>query len=204
MKAPASDIGCSLRLRFCLRADVAIEDFGDRSLVLLCDSLRVREINGRSRQVLAFLDGRRTVQDIAMAVASANGVAAGEMPAPIAEALQQMERQGIVRRIVQTTMERPERMKEAKYLVNPDVSFRQEDEDGGILYNADTDSLEVVNPTAAAIWTFLAAPRAQAEVVTHLCAICDGAPREQVEKDVGEFLESFLKKGFIGVVENPA
>jgi hypothetical protein len=204
MREKNSDSGRSTRLRFCLRADVAIADFGDRSLVLLCDSLQLREINGRSRQVLALLDGRRTVQDIAMAVASKCEVAAREMTEPVAEALLKMERQGIVRRVVQMTMERPERMNEAKYMVNPDVSFRQEDEDGGILYNADSDSLEVVNPTAAAIWTFLAAPRAHAEVVAHLCAICEGASREQVEKDVGEFLESLLKKGFIGVVENPS
>ena len=94
-------------------------------------------------------------------------------------------------------------MSDAKYLVNPDVSFRQEDDDGGILFNPDTDSLEVVNPVAAEIWKFLAAPRTQAEVAAHLCAVCADAPREQVEKDVAEFIGSLAQKGYIGVVAEP-
>ena len=186
-------------LRFRLRDEAAIEDFGGRSLVLLCDSLQLREINAVARRILALLDGKRTVKDIESFI-----VAAGEASEPVAQALLQMEEQGLVRRVVKLSAERPEQMSEAKYLVNPDVSFRQEGDEGGILYNPDADSLEVINPTAAAIWAFLAAPRTQAEVVAHLCEVCEGASRAQVEKDVGEFLESLLKKGFFGVVEEPA
>ena len=185
---PTSDLG----LRFALRAETAIEDFGAQSLVLLCDSLGVREINQASRRLLARLDGERTVADIA-----------GELsPADALAALLEMEQLGIVRRVVELGMERPEPMSAAKYLVNPEVSFRQEDEDGGILFNMDTDAVEVINPVAVEIWKFLAAPRTQAEVVAHLCAVCAGATRGQVEKDVAEFVDSLLGKGFIGVLEN--
>lgn len=190
-----SDFG----LRFALRAEAAIEDFGDRSLVLLADSLRMCEINAAARRIVALLDGQRTVKDIEAIVA-----AAGSDPGAASEVLFQMEAQGIVRRVVKLGVERPGPMDAAKYLVNPDVSFRQEGEEGGILYNPDADLLEVLNPTAVAIWTYLAAPRTQAEVVDHVCRVCDGAARAQVEKDVGEFLEPLLKKGFIGIVEESA
>ena len=180
-------------LRFRLRDEAAIEDFGDRALVLLCDSLRMRAINRVARELLARLDGERTVQDIS-----------GDMePEDVRAALLEMERQGIVRRVVAWSQERPEPMSAAKYLVNPDVSFRQEGDDGAILFNPDSDSLEVVNPVAAEIWTFLAAPRTRAEVVAHLCAVCAGAAREQVEKDVEEFIGALVEKGFIGVVAEP-
>lgn len=186
-----SPVPCTLVFR--LRNDAALEDFGDRSLVLLGDSLRMRAINRVARELLARLDGERTVQDIS-----------GDMePADVRAALLEMERQGIVRRVVAWSRERTERMSDAKYLVNPDVSFRQEDDDGGILFNPDTDSLEVVNPVAAEIWKFLAAPRTQAEVAAHLCAVCADAPREQVEKDVAEFIGSLAQKGYIGVVAEP-
>lgn len=188
-------------LRFCVRDEVGIEDFENRSLVLLCDVLRLREIDGRSREVLGLLDGERTMRDVASALAARCGEPVEAVLTPLSEAVLQMERQGIVRRKVNWIQERPTQMNEATYLVNPDVSFRQEDDDGGILFNPDTDALELVNPTAAVIWTFLAAPRTQAEVVEHLCEVCVGAIRAQVEKDVAEFFESFLKKGFIGVVE---
>ena len=171
-------VPCTLVFR--LRNDAALEDFGDRSLVLLGDSLRMRAINRVARELLARLDGERTVQDIS-----------GDMePADVRAALLEMERQGIVRRVVAWSRERTERMSDAKYLVNPDVSFRQEDDDGGILFNPDTDSLEVVNPVAAEIWKFL-------------CAVCADAPREQVEKDVAEFIGSLAQKGYIGVVAEP-
>lgn len=191
-------------LRFCVRRDVAIEDFGDRSLVLLCESLRLREINAVSRSMLGWLDGERTVKDIAALLADSLGGGEEARWAPVAAALLRMEEQGVARRVVEWSAERPEPMSEAKYLADPDVSFRQEDADGGILYNAETDSLEVINPVAVEIWTFLAAPRTQAEVVAHLCEVCEGASRVQVEKDVGEFIGAQLKKGFIGVVEDPA
>lgn len=193
-----SDLG----LRFALRAETALEDFGDRSLVLLCDSLQLREINAQAQKILALLDGERTVQDIALRLASSCGVPASDLLETVAKALLQMEEQGIVRRRVVWSRERSQPMSTTKYLMNPEVSFRQEDEDGGILFNADTDAVEVINPVAVAIWTFLAAPRMQEEVVEHLCAVCADVPREQVGKDVEDFLASLLKKGFIGIVES--
>jgi hypothetical protein len=195
-------VGEARTLQFCLREDVKIEDFGDRSLVLLCDSLHVREINSQSRRLLALTDGERTIQNIATAIATECGETEYEILYNVAAALRQMEQQGIVRRIVKLTMGRTENMRETQYLVNPDVSFRPEEDDGGILFNADTDSLEAINPTAMEIWTFLAAPHTQGEVVAHLCEVCADAPRDEVEKDVSEFLENLVKKGFIGSVEN--
>ena len=195
---PMSNIQSSTEnLKYALRNDVAIEDFGRRSLVLRCDALELREINAAGRNILALLDGKRSVKDIAGH--------AGMVAEDVCAALLEMERQGIVRRVAELKREGPgTNMSEAKYLADPDVSFRQEDDDGGILYNAETDSLEVINPVATEIWKFLSAPRTQAEVAAHLCETCEGAPREQVEKDVVEFVESLLKKGFIGVVEDPA
>lgn len=189
-------------LRFCLRQDVGIEDFGGRSLVLLCDSMHLREINSQARRLLELADGTRTLHEIVSLVAGDCGARAQEMLEHATEVMLQMEQQGIVRRKVKLITERTATMSEAQYLVNPDVSFRPEDEDGGVLFNADTDSLEVINQTAVEIWTYLSAPRTQADVVEHLCEVCDGAPREEVEKDVGEFLESLVGKGFIGIVEH--
>lgn len=187
-------------LVFVLRDEIAIEDFKDGSLVLLCDALELRRINAASRRLLALLDGIRTVSD----VASEPCVTQVATPASVAEALLEMERQRIVRRAVSLTTERNEHMQCNRYLVNPDVSFREEDDDGGILFNADSDALEVINPTAVEIWKVLASPLTRDEVAIRLCEVCDDAPREQVEKDVAEFLESMLKKGFVGIVEEEA
>lgn len=183
-------------LKYALRHDVAIEDFGERALVLRCDALEMREVNAAGYDILEQVDGKRTVADIAGAV--------GMAVADVAAALKEMERQGIVRQLAALNKERPGDVSEAKYLADPDVSFRPEDDDGGILYNAETDVLEVINPTAAEIWKYLASPRTPAEVVAHLLEVCDGAVREQVEQDVAAFLESMRTKGFVGTVAEPA
>lgn len=189
-------VSADLGLRFTLRNDVAVENFGERALVLRCDALEMREVNAAGRIILERVDGERTVADIAGAAEMA--------AADVATALREMERQGIVRQVAALSKERPGDVNEATYLADPDVSFRPEDDGGGILYNAETDVLEVINPTAAEIWKFLAAPRTPAEVAAHLLAVCDGATREQVEQDVGSFLESMRSKGFIGTVAEPA
>ena len=191
-------------LRFRLRADVALEDFGDRSLALLCGSLRLREINAAARKILGCLDGERTAKDIAERLA---GELAGDAAArreAVAAALRRLEAQGVVRRVAALGQERIGTMGATRYLADPDVSFRQEDDEGGILFHAEADAVEVINPTATAIWKLLAAPRTQAEIVAHLCATFQGAPPAQVARDVDEFIAAFLKKGFVGVVEASA
>jgi len=191
---PLSPVPCLLTFR--LRNDVAIEDFGGRSLVLLAGVLELREINAAARAVLERVDGARTVADIAAQTA---------MPAGrVAEALLEMEQQGVVRRVATLIKERPGNMSEARYLADPDVSFRTEGDDGGLLYNAETDTLEVINPVAVEIWKFLSAPHTRAEVAAHLAEVCEGAVSEQVEQDVAGFLDGMVQKGFIGVVEEPA
>lgn len=188
-----------LNLRFQICPEVAQADFTGRSLILLCDSLRMREINETSRQLLGWLDGTRSVQDIAREMSPAGGLLAD-----ITAALLDMESQGIIRRVAALKTERAEQMSTARYLANPEVSFRQEDDDGGILFHMEADAVEVINPTAVAIWQFLAAPRTETEIVDHLCAVCADADRVQVTQDVAEFIGSLLKKGFIGVLEEPA
>lgn len=178
---------------FALREELAIQDFGEESLVLLRDALELRRINAASRQMLALLETPRTAASLAHAL--------GLDVAEVEDTLHAMETQRIIRRIVNMKQKRDATMQNPKYLANPDVSFRPEDDEGAILFNADTEGLEVINPTAMEIWKTVATPRTETDVVTHLCEVFDDAPREQVAKDVSEFLESMVEKGFIGIVE---
>jgi hypothetical protein len=186
---------------FRTRAEATVEAFGECSLVLLCGSLQMRRINGPSSRVLALVANGRTVIEVARVVAEESGLSVSRALDDVGEALAEMERQRIVRRVVELAAERRDDMSDPQYLANPDVSFRQEDDDGAILFNADTEALEVINPVAAEIWLFLAAPRSREAIVEHLMAACEGAEVEQVRADVGVFLEIMLKKGFVGIVE---
>ena len=88
-----------------------------------------------------------------------------------------------------------------RYMVNPDVSCRIEDEDGAILYNPDTDGVQVINTIGLELWETLSVPRDLSELVAHIEDVCRDIPENEAAKDVKEFVTSMVQKGYIGVVE---
>lgn len=86
-----------------------------------------------------------------------------------------------------------------QYIINPDVSCREEGPDGALLFNPDTDQVLVVNPTGLLIWRALDRPRTLDEVVAALVEQCDNVPADQVGPDTRDFVEELVGKGFIGI-----
>ncbi len=68
------------------------------------------------------------------------------------------------------------------YLVNPDVVLREEDEDGGLLFNPDTNQVKVVNSTGLFIWKqFASANQPDAVAGGTLQVILKGPSRRDCE-----------------------
>jgi enhancing lycopene biosynthesis protein 2 len=95
----------------------------------------------------------------------------------------------------------PEQTADTKYIVNPDVSCREEGPDGALLFNPDTDQVLVINITGLVIWEALEAPATRAAVVEAVKTRCADVP-DEVAADVDEFIDQMLAKGFVGTVEN--
>ncbi|MBN1978811.1 MAG: PqqD family protein [Anaerolineae bacterium] len=53
-----------------LKPAIAIEDFGERSLALHCVDLRLVELNAAARDIASGLDGRATLNQIALSMAN--------------------------------------------------------------------------------------------------------------------------------------
>ena len=87
------------------------------------------------------------------------------------------------------------------YLCNPDVVLREEDEDGGLLFNPDTNQVKVINTTGLFIWKQCAGGSDAAAITTALAQAFDEAPAGTVAEDVNEFLQTMVQYGFIGVAE---
>ena len=88
-----------------------------------------------------------------------------------------------------------------KWLANPDVSCRVEDEDGAILFNPDIDSTQVINPIGLDIWRLIEKhPKRIEQVVSDIKEMYEDAPKDKVEKDVEEFIKDLITKGFIGEI----
>ena len=90
---------------------------------------------------------------------------------------------------------------ENQYLCNPDVVLREEDEDGGLLFNPDTNQIKVVNSTGLFIWKQFASVNQTEPVTEALLANFEEVPAEEVRDDVKEFLDGMLENGFIGIVQ---
>jgi len=89
------------------------------------------------------------------------------------------------------------------YLCNPDVVLREEDEDGGLLFNPDTNDVRVINATGLFIWKQCLSQQEPAAIIKALQETFEDAPLESVTADVQEFLADMLHSGFIGKVIAP-
>jgi hypothetical protein len=89
------------------------------------------------------------------------------------------------------------------YLCNPDVALREEDEDGGLLFNPDTNQVKVINTTGLFIWKQCQRARRLDEIVVALQDAFEDVPADQVVQDVKEFVDFMVATGFIGVTELP-
>lgn len=190
--------------RYVLRQEVAIEDFDDGSLVLLCEQLQLVELNLVARDIVGRLDGTRSLGIVAQEVAQAHGAPFEQVLEDVRELFADLEGQGVVERFEEQERKEDSVKQSKRYMVNPDVSCREEGPDGALLFNPDTDALMAVNPTGLLIWQSLREPRTAEEVVAHLVEACEDVPLGEVAADVEAFLFQVLQpQGFVGEVSDP-
>jgi hypothetical protein len=88
-----------------------------------------------------------------------------------------------------------------RYQANPDVACREEEEgQGGVLFNPDSNAVLVINPISLLLWKSLGKPCSSGDLVALLLSVCEDVPGDQVIGDVETFLQGLLPGGFIGVV----
>jgi coenzyme PQQ synthesis protein D (PqqD) len=90
---------------------------------------------------------------------------------------------------------------QSKYMRNPDVVLREEDEDGALIYNPDTDQIKVINPTGLFIWQQCDGTRDLGSIVSAVEESYDEVPGDQVSEQVEKFIDDMVNTGFIGTVE---
>ncbi len=78
-----------------------------------------------------------------------------------------------------------------KYRSSPVVSFRDEGEEGAVLFNPDTDKCLILNFVGACIWRYLKKPRTLDEIISMLSETFSGVESEKVRKDLKQFINDF-------------
>jgi hypothetical protein len=89
------------------------------------------------------------------------------------------------------------------YICNPDVSLREEDEEGGLLFNPDTNQVKVLNNTGICIWKLCDGKHSIQSFIETIQSEFDQVPDESVEEHIREYLGELIQSGFIGEKESP-
>jgi hypothetical protein len=84
---------------------------------------------------------------------------------------------------------------------NPDVILREEDPDGALLFNPDTNQIRVINTTGLFIWNHCNGKKDLPTIVSSLKETFDGVPEAEVDNQVKAFIDDMKANGFLGVPE---
>ncbi len=91
-------------------------------------------------------------------------------------------------------------MERSAHLIrNPDVVFREADEDSALLFHPDTNRLQVINASGFFLWNHCDGTRTLEAMAGALFDEFDGMPaaKEVVVDQVNRFLDDLLASGFI-------
>lgn len=90
------------------------------------------------------------------------------------------------------------------FVRNPDVVLREEDEDGGLLFNPDTNQVKILNVTGLFLWKQCDGTHSLEDMLSLVRAEFDGAPTADLEPQVLHYLEGLQRASFLGeAVERP-
>ena len=87
------------------------------------------------------------------------------------------------------------------FVRNPDVVLREDEPDGGLLFNPDTNQIRVINPTGLFLWKNCDGTREIEDLVEALRAEFESVPDAEVQGQVSSFMEDMVANGFIGTAE---
>ncbi len=203
MKAASFDMAGSV---FRLCPQVVMEGFEDGALLLRLEDRRLFEITPTAHYVLAQTDGQRCAAQVAIALAEAFQIPEGEALQDVLSLYVELSAQEVIESVefgrdgeenmaMEWTSVTP-----VRYIRNPDAVLREEDEDGGLLFNPDTNQVKVLNTTGLFIWQQCDGTRDLAAIATAMQGAFDGVPADEVAQDIREFVEGMVESGFIGTL----
>ncbi len=80
---------------------------------------------------------------------------------------------------------------QVKYKANPVVSFKDEGDEGAVLYNPDTDKCVILNTVGATIWLYLEKPKTIEEIIAMIESRFSGVDAVKVQEDIEKFISNF-------------
>jgi len=192
---------------FRLRPQVVMEGFEDGALVLRLKDRHLLELNPTAGCILEFTNGKRDAAQVAVLLHESFQVTQEQALQEVLLLYEQLSTQDIVeitkpgQGTKENTTVDDKLNASSHYIINPDVGLREEDEDGGLLFNPDTNQVKVINTTGLFIWKKCDGKQNLTEIITAMQDAFEDVPADQITEDVNEFFEGMVSAGFIGIVE---
>jgi hypothetical protein len=169
------------------------------TLVLDPSRRRVFRLSTDEARVFERIDGQKDVDQLAEALAPGAGSAPAESRNSVGRICRKLFKDyGIIQLL---NHRGGGQVASDRFIRNPDVNLRDEDEDGGLLFNPDTDRIQLVSRTGLFIWKILDQSLTLDEITASLKDGFSDVPDQEVRGDVEDFIQQMVERGFIGVVE---
>jgi hypothetical protein len=88
----------------------------------------------------------------------------------------------------------------SRYVRNPDVVLREEDPDGALLFNPDTNQIRVINTTGLFVWQQCDGSHDVAGLVAAVKEVFAQVPEDDVAGQVEAYVDDMVSAGFLGTV----
>jgi hypothetical protein len=179
---------------------LVIESFDTGSLVLNLGTQTLVELNVQQAWIFDQCSRNQSIADIMAGYAATYEVALSTAATIVHDTCEYLWENRLLR-VVKSRGKGKLHMESKRYVQNPDVNVREQDEDGIMLFNPDNNQIQVLNQTGLNIWELCSQGRTQSEIVAVLRAEYDDVPEDDVEIHVQEFVDGLVESGFFGLLE---
>ncbi len=184
---------------FVPKKEICVEVFDEGALVLNLHNKELTELNPIEYWFWDQLDGEKNLEEIADSYSKKFGISRIEALSKLWNMCQQLWKNHSLLDLKKN--KKGDIMSQTKHIQNPDVNLREEDEDGALLFNPDTDQVKLLSQTGHYIWKLCERERSVEEIINAFNKDFDDVPEAQVKTDVEEFLKQMVDSGFIGVMD---
>jgi hypothetical protein len=184
---------------FRLSRSIMVEFFDDGTLVLDLRDNRSTQVDAQESCLLRHLHNQAAESDFVPIFRKEFKLTQDRAKESVQAACERL----IKRRVLQVLKypdKGPIKNMITKFMQNPVVNIREEDADGLLLYNPDTDQVKLLNDSGVFIWKLLAEQRTMVEITAAFHENFENLP-DHLDQDIEEYLDQMVKNQFITIVD---
>lgn len=194
-----TDLNVDIEMVFAPKKNICVEVFEEGALILHIGKRELTELDTNEHWTWNQIDGKKTIEQIAISYSKKFIISKKKALLNVWSLYQKLWQDRSIIELIKN--KRGDVMSQTKYIQNPDVNLREEDEDGALLFNPDTDQVKLLNQTGHYIWKRCQKEVTIDQIIEAFKKDFDDVPENQIKSDIEEFVKQMVDTGFIGILE---